>query len=60
MDIPDDKPKSLHDYLVLLGSKGGRARAAALTPERRKAISAAALAVRWAGHISKRRAKVKP
>jgi len=54
--LPDmDNPnKSLHDYLVLLGAKGGRARAAALTPARRKAISAKALAARWAGHIAKR------
>lgn len=53
-----DQSKSLHDHLVRLGRKGGKARAVALTPERRLSISLKAAAVRWAGHIAKRPSKL--
>ncbi len=35
---------------VLLGSRGGKARAASLTPERRREIAVKAARVRWAKH----------
>ena len=46
------RKKSLPHVAVgrLGGLKGGRARAAALTPERRREIAQAAARKRWAGH----------
>jgi len=51
--------KSLRDYLALIGAKGGRARAAALDPDERMAISRKAIAARWKDHIAARPSKPK-
>ena len=47
---PADLGKNLHAVALgrLGGKKGGRARAASLTPERRKEIAKKAAAARWA------------
>ena len=39
--------KKIHDAATLLGRKGGKARAAKLTPARRKEIASKAARVRW-------------
>jgi len=44
-EAPDDSPKD--PAAVALGSKGGKARAATMTPERRAEIARKAAAKRW-------------
>jgi hypothetical protein len=51
----------MHRAAVLLGRKGGRATARALTPEQRRAIALHAVRTRWARYYERnpdRRAKV--
>jgi hypothetical protein len=45
--VPTDLVKRVYREL---GAQGGRARAAALTAQRRRAIAKHAARIRWAGH----------
>ena len=51
-DVPPTEPDARNPHAVALGrkggAKGGPARAAALTPERRREIAQKAVAARWA------------
>jgi hypothetical protein len=49
--IPDDIRKRIYREMA---AKGGRARAAALTAPRRRAIAKRAARARWAGHKKER------
>lgn len=44
----DDDAKKIKDNAFFLGKLGGKARAAKLSPERRKEIAKKAAAARWA------------
>lgn len=52
-----DKDKIIHDYFARLGLKGGKARAEALTPERRAEIGRLAVKKRWDEFAAKKKKK---
>jgi hypothetical protein len=45
--LPEPTPEERHSAAVMLGSKGGKARASKLTPEQRKGIAKKAAQSRW-------------
>ena len=49
-----DMAKSQKEYASEFASKGGKARAKALTPERRKEIARKAIAARWDKKLGKK------
>ena len=63
-DAPTQEPDTRNPHAVALGklgaSKGGQARAAALTPEERQAIARKANKARWTKQQIKKKAKQKP